>query len=100
MPRSLLVATTLAAVLAPSVRAQVSDSATTIACASCVEWNAPQQPFRVYGNTYFVGTHGLSAILVTSDSGHVLIDGGLPQSAGPIMANIVALGFRLRDVKL
>jgi metallo-beta-lactamase class B len=57
-------------------------------------------PFRVFGNTYYVGTHGLGSILITSDSGHVLIDGGLAQSADVIIANIRALGFRIRDVKL
>jgi metallo-beta-lactamase class B len=69
-------------------------------CPSCVEWNAPQRPFRIFGNTYYVGTHGLSAILVTSPAGHVLIDGALPESAPMIRANIEALGFRTGDVKI
>lgn len=72
----------------------------SIECPSCAEWNAAQQPFKVFGNTYWVGTHGLGAILVTSPQGHVLIDGGLPQSAPLILANIRALGFRVEDVKL
>jgi metallo-beta-lactamase class B len=42
----------------------------------------------------------LSSILITSDAGHVLIDGGLAESAGQIAANIRQLGFRLEDVKL
>src|SRR5256885_7542830 len=50
-------------------------------CASCKVWNMPQEPFKIFGNTYYVGTHGLSAILITSPTGHVLIDGGLPESA-------------------
>lgn len=70
------------------------------ACASCAEWNAPQRPFRIYGNTYYVGTHGLSAILITSSAGHVLIDGDLPQSAPQILANVRALGFRVEDIRL
>ncbi len=70
------------------------------ACDPCAEWNQPAAPFRVYGNTWFVGTAGLGAILVTSDKGHVLIDGGLPQSAPLIAANIKAAGFRIEDVKL
>lgn len=69
-------------------------------CASCAEWNAPASPVRLFGNVYYVGTRGLSAILLTSDSGHVLIDAGLPESAEPIMAHIRALGFRVEDVKL
>ena len=69
-------------------------------CDACDGWNQPQAPFRVFGNTYFVGTAGLGAVLVTSDAGHILLDAGLPQSAVPIDASIRALGFRTRDVKL
>jgi metallo-beta-lactamase class B len=72
----------------------------TIVCGPCAEWNVPQRPFRLHGNTYWVGTHGLGAILITSPQGHVLIDGGLPQSAPLIRAGIESLGFRIRDVKL
>jgi metallo-beta-lactamase class B len=63
-------------------------------------WNVPQAPFRIFGNTYYVGTAGLSAILITSDAGHILIDGALPDSAPLIEANIRALGFQLQDVRL
>jgi metallo-beta-lactamase class B len=69
-------------------------------CPSCAEWNAPQRPIRLHGNTYYVGTHGLGAILVTSPAGHVLIDAGLPESAPLIRASIESLGFRIRDVRL
>jgi metallo-beta-lactamase class B len=69
-------------------------------CASCKVWNAPQEPFKIYGNTYYVGTHGLSSILITSPSGHILIDGALPESAEQIRDHIRALGFRIEDVKL
>lgn len=62
-------------------------------------WNAPHKPFKIFGNTYYVGTDQLSSILITSDFGHVLIDGGLPESAAVIKANIEALGFSLKDVK-
>ena len=69
-------------------------------CPDCADWNAPQPAFRIFGNTYFVGTRGLSALLITSPRGHLLIDGGLPNSAPLIMENIAALGFDLSDVKL
>ena len=69
-------------------------------CSQCAVWNTPQTPFRIFGNTYYVGPHGLSSILITSESGHVLIDGALPESAQQIVANIRALGFRIEDVKL
>jgi len=63
-------------------------------------WNVPQAAFRIFGNTYYVGTAGLSAILITSDGGHVLIDGALPQAAPLIEANIRALGLQPGDVRL
>jgi len=69
-------------------------------CSSCAVWNAPQKPFRIFGSAYYVGTHGLSSILITSARGHALIDGALPESAPLILANIRALGFRSEDVKL
>src|SRR5437868_7063949 len=63
-------------------------------CASCAAWNVPQTPFRIYANTYYVGTHELSAILIASDQGLVVIDGDLAQSVTQIAGNIRALGFR------
>jgi metallo-beta-lactamase class B len=69
-------------------------------CKQCAEWNKPQAPFRVFGNTYYVGTHGLSSLLIRSDSGHVLIDGDLPDSVQQIVLNIRSLGFRIEDIKL
>jgi metallo-beta-lactamase class B len=68
-------------------------------CDSCNEWNKPQEPFRVFGNTYYVGVAGLSSVLVTSDKGHILLDGGLTQSAPLIDANIRKLGFRTQDIR-
>jgi metallo-beta-lactamase class B len=77
-------------------RAQAAEPA----CTNCALWNTPQKPIRIYGNTYYVGPHGLSAILVTSSAGHILIDAALPESAPLIAANIRALGFRVGDVKI
>lgn len=69
-------------------------------CEDCAQWNKPVKPFNIYGNTWYVGVAGLSSILVTSPQGHILLDGGLPQSAPIIEANIKALGFQMKDVKL
>jgi metallo-beta-lactamase class B len=71
-----------------------------IACDRCEQWNARRAPFRVFGDTYYVGLAGLSAILITSDAGHILLDGGLPQSAPRIDENIRTLGFRTDAVRL
>jgi len=69
-------------------------------CSSCAAWNVPQTPFRIYGNTYYVGTHELSSILIASDQGLVVIDGDLAEAAPQIEGNIRALGFRPEDIKL
>jgi metallo-beta-lactamase class B len=98
MPRTVFAALGALALLLPPFAASRAQGA--IECDQCAEWNVPQRPFRLHGNTYYVGTHGLGAILITSPQGHVLIDGGLPQSAPIIRANIESLGFRMRDVKL
>lgn len=105
MPTLIFRAQLLAAfvLFAAPVRAQSPDSAAARRareCPSCAEWNAPHAPFRVFGDTYDVGTAGLSAILITGPQGHVLIDGGLPESAPLIAANIRAAGFRVEDVRL
>ena len=64
------------------------------------QWNAPQAPVHIFGNVYYVGPRGVSAILITSDEGHVLIDGGLPESVPVIVSSIRTLGYRVEDVRL
>ena len=68
-------------------------------CGNCAAWNAPRTPFKIHGNSYYVGVNGLSAVLIASTKGHILIDGGLPQSADVIKTHIQTLGFDVRDVK-
>ena len=62
-------------------------------------WTAPQQPFRIYGNTWYVGPRGLGVYLLVASTGDVLIDGGVPGDAPLIEANIRTLGIPLHDVK-
>src|SRR5476649_3006797 len=71
-----------------------------ITCDSCAEWNQPRQPFKVFGNTYYVGVAGLSAVLIASDAGLILVDGALPQSVPLIDAGIRQLGFKTEDITL
>lgn len=42
-------------------------------------WNALQKPFRIYGNTWYVGPYGLSSILLDTGLGLALFDGDLPE---------------------
>ncbi len=68
-------------------------------CTDCAKWNKPQTPFRIHGNTYYVGVHGLSSVLIKTAKGLVLLDADLPQSAALIENNIRALGFSVKDIQ-
>ncbi len=80
----------LAAVMAPA--AQADDNS---------NWVKPIKPYRVVGNIYYVGSEGLSAWLITSSQGHVLLDGGPSAEGGKLIErSIQQLGFQLADVKV
>src|SRR5690349_21139140 len=69
-------------------------------CEGCEFWSQPGEPFHVFGNTWYVGPANLSSVLIHSKDGAILLDGGLPQSAAQIMANIRKLGFKVEDVRV
>jgi metallo-beta-lactamase class B len=69
------------------------------ACEGKDGWDDPAPPVRVHGNSYFVGTCEISAMLITGTDGHVLIDSGTEQGAELIAANIRRLGFKLSEVR-
>ena len=84
-----------------SALAQTADDPLTrpIASPYAEQWNRPQQPVRIHGDTYYVGVGGLSVVLIHTGAGLVLIDGALPQSVAAIKGNIEELGFRVEDIK-
>lgn len=65
-----------------------------------VDWNKPVEPFQIIGNVYYVGAAGVSAFLIRTDDGLILLDGALPETAPQIAKNIATLGFEIRDVKV
>jgi metallo-beta-lactamase class B len=79
------------------------ESAGPLFASQCKDWDdyaKPAPPVRIYGNTYLVGTCGISSILITDPAGDILIDGGPGDAtADLIAANIRKLGFQLSDVK-
>ena len=93
---ALAISAALAATLSGASQAQQA----VPPCEACAEWNRPQTPYRIFANTYYAGARGLSAILITSRQGHVLIDAALPESAGPIAASVRALGFKVEDIRV
>jgi metallo-beta-lactamase class B len=68
-------------------------------CAEDPGWSDPTAPRHVFGNTWFVGTCAISAILVTSPDGHVLIDAATAEAVPAIIANIRAAGFLVEDIR-
>ncbi len=70
------------------------------ACEGRDGWADAAPPAGIFGNTYYVGTCGIAVLLVTSPQGHVLIDGATEDAVPSILANIRALGFDPRDVRL
>ena len=97
-PRPIAVLLAVLVSFAPQAGALKPDR--PIACASCDEWNREREPFKVFGNTYYVGVAGLSSVLIAASNGLILLDGALPQSAPLIDASIRKLGFRTEDVRL
>lgn len=69
-------------------------------CEDFDEWDKPGPPFRIHGDTYYVGTCGIGAILIAGEEGHVLIDSGTENGADVVLANIRALGFDPADISL
>jgi metallo-beta-lactamase class B len=62
--------------------------------------NKAVAPFRIAPNLYYVGFSDVTSYLFTSPSGDILLDGGYPENAPQIVANIKALGFDPKDVKI
>lgn len=63
-------------------------------------WDAPHPPFHIVGNSWYVGSGGITVLLVRSGSDTVLFDTG-PESALPVVReNLATLGVALRDVDL
>lgn len=63
-------------------------------------WNRPIEPFRIVGNLYYVGAADVSAFLIVTPEGSVLIDCGFAETVPLIEANFKKLGFCLEDVRI
>jgi metallo-beta-lactamase class B len=57
-------------------------------------------PFKIIGNIYYVGTSDPTAYLITTPSGHVLIDTTYASSEPFVRKSIQALGFKLQDIRI
>ena len=57
-------------------------------------------PHRVIGSVYYVGTRTLSAYLVTTPAGHILINSTYERNVRTIERSVTALGFKFSDVRI
>ncbi len=57
-------------------------------------------PHRVVGNVHYVGTRTLSAYLITTPAGHILLNSTYERNVRTIERSIAALGFRFADVRI
>jgi metallo-beta-lactamase class B len=67
---------------------------------SDTNWVKEQEPFRIAGNLYYVGSYDLCCYLITTRKGHILINTGIPGSDTMIRRHVEALGFRFSDIKI
>ncbi|WP_425606605.1 subclass B3 metallo-beta-lactamase [Microbulbifer litoralis] len=63
-------------------------------------WRQPVAPLQVADHTWQIGTAELTALLLKTGDGAILIDGGMPQAADHLLANMKKLGVAPDDLKL
>jgi metallo-beta-lactamase class B len=93
----LLLGATTPAPLAPTN--EFAGAVLAKACDGKDGWDEPAPPAHLFGNTWYVGTCGITALLVTSPAGHVLVDTGTAKAAPLVIANIRRAGFKPHDVR-
>lgn len=69
------------------------------ACKGRDGWADPAPPQLIFGKTWYVGTCGITVVLVETSAGLVLIDSGPAEAAPLVLANIRELGFDPKSVK-
>jgi metallo-beta-lactamase class B len=55
-------------------------------------WRQPIAPIRIAERTWHIGTAGITALLIQTDDGAILIDGGVSQASELLLRNMRALG--------
>ena len=60
----------------------------------------PFPPFKIAGNLYYVGSHGLASYLIATPQGHILINSDLEASVPLLRDSVEKLGFKFNDIKI
>jgi len=90
----------LLAILAPTAPAAESALPQLKAYEVPAPWRTPVEPLQITDHVWQVGAAGITALLVKTDAGAVLIDGGMPQMADALLANLRKLGVAPADLRL
>lgn len=62
-------------------------------------WKGYLEPFRIFGNLYFVGTVPASSHLIDTGEGLILLDSGYQESLYLVLESIRKLGFDPKNIK-
>ncbi len=62
-------------------------------------WEGYTEPFRIFGNLYFIGNKPASTHLIDTGDGLILIDPGYPQRLYLVIDGVYRLGFKVGDIK-
>ena len=60
----------------------------------------PFPPHKIVGNLYYVGTNSLSAFLVATPDGHILINTNWERAVDGLKTSVEKLGFAFADIKI
>lgn len=63
-------------------------------------WRQPVPPVRIAEHTWHIGTASITTLLLKTDDGAILIDGGVPQAADMLLSHMKMLGVEPHDLKL
>jgi metallo-beta-lactamase class B len=65
-----------------------------------LKWEERADPIKIVGPIHFVGTRGLGVWLITTKSGHILLNTALPTSGQMLIDSIRKLGFAPEDIRV
>lgn len=63
-------------------------------------WLQPMAPLQIADHTWQIGTEDLTALLVQTADGAVLLDGGMPQMASHLISNMKVRGVAPQNLRL
>ena len=96
---ALMLAAPMLAGCAPQTSAPATAPPAPTGKALAAAWSDPAPPAKLFGNTYYVGTCGITALLIDAPAGPILIDTATAEAAPAILANIRALGFDPKRIR-